>query len=77
MYKQYKVCMILPVNPIYALSPIHTGHAGTFINIDLAVLALEAGHALTHVHGNVVLTGAAILTGMYLTLINLHLAVNP
>lgn len=71
------VCVTLPVDPIYALALIQTGHAGTFIDIDLAVLALEADHALTLVHANVVSTGGAVLTGTYLTLINLHLAVNP
>lgn len=71
------MCVIPPVDPVYALSLIQTGHAGTFINIDLAVLALEAGHALTPVCGNVVLAGGTILAGMLLALIDLHLAVNP
>lgn len=71
------LCVILPVDPIYALALIQTGHAGTFINVDLAVLALEAGHALTRVCGDVVSAGGAILAGMHLALIDLHLAVNP
>lgn len=71
------VCLILPVDPIYALALIQTGHAGTFINVDLAVLALEASHTLTRVCCDVVSAGGAILAGMHLTLIDLHLAVNP
>lgn len=69
--------VILPVDPVYALSLIQTGHAGTFINVDLAVLALEAGHALTRVFGDVVSAGGAVLAGTRLALIDLHLAVNP
>lgn len=67
----------LPVDPIYALALIQTGHAGTLINVDLAVLTLEARHALTRVHGDVVSAGGAVLTRMDLTLVDLHLTVNP
>lgn len=80
MCRQYKdvcVSVILPVDPVYALALIQTGHAGTFINVDLAVLALEAGHALTCVCGDVVSAGGAVLAGMHLALIDLNLTVNP
>lgn len=82
MCRQYErvcmcVCVILPVDPISALALIQAGHAGTFINVDLAVLALEAGHTLTRVGGDVVSAGGAVLAGMNLALIDLHLAVNP
>lgn len=72
-----RTCVNLPVDPVYALALIRTGNAGTFINVDLAVLALEAGHALTRVCGDVVSAGGAVLAGMHLALIDLHLAVNP
>lgn len=75
-FKAY-LCVILPVDPVYALALIQTGDAGTFIYVDLAVLALEAGHALTRVRGDVVSAGGAVLAGMHLALINLHLAINP
>lgn len=71
------VCVILPVDPVYALAPIQTGNAGTFINVDLTVLALEAGHALTCVCGDVVSAGGAVLAGMHLALVYLHLTINP
>lgn len=71
------MCVILPVDPVDALALIQTGHAGTFINIDLAVLALEASHALTLVCGNVVSAGGTVLAGSHLTLIDLYLTVNP
>lgn len=71
------VCGDVPVDPVYALALIQTGHAGTFINVDLTVLALETSHALTRVHGHVVMAGGAILAGLHLTLIDLHPTVNP
>lgn len=67
----------VPVNPIYALALILTRHAGTFVDVDLTVSTLEAGHTLTHVSSNVISTGGAVLTGMYLALVNLHLTINP
>lgn len=67
----------VPVDPVYARALIQTGHAGTFINVDLTVLTLETGHALTRVCGDVVSASGAILAGMQLTLVNLHIAVNP
>ncbi len=69
-------CEISPVDPIHALALIQTRHAGTFINVDLAVSALEASHALTCVFGNVVSTDAVILAGLHLALIDLHLTVH-
>lgn len=67
----------LPVYPVYALALVQTGHAGAFINVDLAVSALEASHALTRVCSNVVTAGGAILTRTLLALVDFHLAVNP
>ncbi len=75
--RNMRVSVILPVDPVYALALIQTRHASTFINVDLAVLALEAGHALTRIRGDVVSAGGTVLAGMCLTLIDLHLTVNP
>lgn len=67
----------VPVDAINAPAVVQTGHAGAFINVDLAVLALESGRALTGIHGDVVDADAAILTGVELTLIDLNLTVHP
>jgi len=67
----------LPVDPVSAPAFIQTGAAGTFVDVDLAVLALEAGQALAGVRGDVVSAGAAVLAGTRLALVDLHLAINP
>lgn len=65
-----------PVDTINAPAIIQTRHAGTFIDVDLTVLALEAVHTLTCVHGNIVSAGGAVLARLYFTLINLYFTVN-
>lgn len=71
------VYVIVPINPINALALIQTRHAGTFVDVDLAVEALETFHALTSVHGDVIVAGGTILAGLRLALIDLRLTVNP
>lgn len=70
-------CPDVPVDAIDAPAAVQTGRACAFINVDLAVLALETGRALAGVHGDVVNADATILTGVELTLVDLHRTVNP
>lgn len=69
--------VILPVDPIFTPTLILTGCAGTFIDVDLAVSALEASHTLALVHGHQVSTRGPVLAWVYFTLIDLHLTIHP
>lgn len=66
-----------PVDPVDTLAPVETGCAGTFVDVDLTVGALEASHTLAGVCGDVVVAGGSVLTGKLFTLINLSLAISP
>lgn len=66
-----------PVDPVDTLALVQTGRAGTFVDVDLTVGALEADHTLAGVHGDVVVAGGSVLTGKLFTLINLSLAIGP
>lgn len=66
-----------PVDPVDTLAPVQTRRAGAFVDVELAVWALEAGHTLAGVGGHVVPAGGAVLAGMLFALVDLGLAVGP
>lgn len=76
LFFPFRMC-VPPVYPVDTLALVQTRWAGTFVDIDLTVEALEAGHTMAGVHGDVVLASGTILTGMLFTLIDLSLTVSP
>jgi len=65
-----------PVHQVVAGGPVAARRAGALVHVDLAVLAVEPGLAVTGVGGDQVAAGGPVEAGARLTLIDLGLTVH-